>query len=38
MKVGTLKAARKRGLINFEGQMLLSPAHDAVVVTLLKSA
>eukprot|EP00042_Codosiga_hollandica_P012202 m.27370 g.27370 ORF g.27370 m.27370 type:complete len:83 (-) comp39734_c0_seq1:9-257(-) len=32
--VGTMKAARKRGVIDFEGQMLLKGAHDAVVVTL----
>ncbi|EGD74580.1 hypothetical protein PTSG_05945 [Salpingoeca rosetta] len=34
--VGTMKAARKRGLIDFKGQILLQGAHDDVVVTLLK--
>ncbi|EDQ92351.1 uncharacterized protein MONBRDRAFT_13505 [Monosiga brevicollis MX1] len=34
--VGTMKAAKKRGIISFEGQMLLQGAHDHVVVTLLK--
>jgi len=34
--VGTMKAAKKRGIINFAGEFLLSPTHDAVVVTLLK--
>jgi hypothetical protein len=32
--VGTMKAARKRGVIDFEGQMLLQGAHDNVKVTL----
>lgn len=32
--VGTMKAARKRGIIDFQGQMLLQGAHDNVVVTL----
>ena len=32
--VGTLKAAKKQGKINFEGQMLLSPSHDNVVITM----
>lgn len=32
--VGSLKAAKKRGLLHFEGQMLLQGAHDAVVITL----
>ncbi len=35
--VGTMKAAKKRGLIAFEGQILLQGAHDHVVVTVLKS-
>merc|ERR1711934_116493 len=34
--VGTLKAAKKRGIVAFEGQMLLQGAHDHVVITLLK--
>ena len=33
--VGTLKAGKKRGLISFEGQMLLKGAHDKVEVKLL---
>ena len=32
---GTMKAAKKRKRINFAGQMLLSPVHDMVQVTLL---
>eukprot|EP01130_Rhizamoeba_saxonica_P018667 TRINITY_DN9415_c0_g1_i1.p1 TRINITY_DN9415_c0_g1~~TRINITY_DN9415_c0_g1_i1.p1 ORF type:complete len:277 (+),score=35.68 TRINITY_DN9415_c0_g1_i1:331-1161(+) len=32
--VGTLKAARKRGFINFEGQILLYPVHQNVVISL----
>ena len=32
--VGSLKAAKKRGIVTFEGQMLLQGAHDHVVVTL----
>jgi hypothetical protein len=32
--VGTMKAARRKGFIDFEGQMLLQGAHDKVVVTL----
>lgn len=32
--VGTMKAAKKRGIIDFQGQMLLQGAHDNVVVTL----
>lgn len=34
--VGTLRAAKKRGLVSFEGQMLLKGAHDDVVIELLK--
>ncbi len=34
--VGTLKAAKKRGLIDFKGQMLLKGAHDDVDIVLLK--
>lgn len=33
--VGTLKAARKRGVIDWKGQMLLKGTHDAVVIKLL---
>ena len=32
---GTLRAAKKRKIIDFEGQMLLSPAHDDVDIVLL---
>lgn len=32
--VGSLKAAKKRNLLNFPGQMLLSPAHDDVDIVL----
>jgi Costars len=34
--VGTLRAAKKRGIIKFPGQMLLSPTHDDVTITLEK--
>ncbi len=34
--VGTLKAARKRGVIDFQGQMLLQGAHDNVDIILKK--
>ncbi|QDZ24649.1 protein costars [Chloropicon primus] len=33
--VGTLKAAKKRGFIDFKGQMLLKGAHDDVDVILV---
>ena len=33
--VGTLKAAKKRGYIDFKGQMLLKGAHDDVDVILV---
>ena len=33
--VGTLKCAKKRGLISFKGQMLLKGVHDNVVIALL---
>lgn len=33
--VGSLKAAKRRGLLNFQGQMLLMPTHKDVVLTLL---
>lgn len=32
--VGSLKAAKKRGILGFEGQMLLQGVSDAVVITL----
>ncbi len=34
--VGTLRSAKKRGVVQFEGQMLLKGAHDDVDVVLLK--
>lgn len=36
--VGTLKAAKKRGLIDFKGQMLLKGAHDSVKITIVESS
>eukprot|EP00485_Elphidium_margaritaceum_P017369 CAMPEP_0202726588 /NCGR_PEP_ID=MMETSP1385-20130828/184688_1 /ASSEMBLY_ACC=CAM_ASM_000861 /TAXON_ID=933848 /ORGANISM="Elphidium margaritaceum" /LENGTH=136 /DNA_ID=CAMNT_0049392811 /DNA_START=77 /DNA_END=487 /DNA_ORIENTATION=+ len=33
--VGTLKAAKKRKIIKFKGQILLKGAHDNVIITLL---
>jgi hypothetical protein len=36
--MGTLKAAKKRGLINFQGQLLLKGAHDGVEITLVETA
>ena len=35
--VGSLKAAKKRKILHFEGQMLLQGAHDNVEVKLLKA-
>ena len=32
--VGTLKAAKKRGIVDFKGQMLLKGAHDSVMISL----
>ena len=32
--VGTLKSAKKRGVIDFKGQMLLKGMHDHVVITI----
>ena len=32
--VGTLKAAKKRGLIKFQGQMLLKGVHDKVQIEI----
>jgi hypothetical protein len=34
--VGTLKGAKKRGLIDFKGQMLLKGPHDKVVVSIVQ--
>lgn len=36
--VGTLKAAKKRGLIDFKGQMLLKGPHDSVKITIIQSS
>lgn len=36
--VGTLKSAKKRGLIDFKGQMLLKGAHDKVKITIVNAA
>jgi hypothetical protein len=33
---GTLRAAKRKGVITFEGQMLLQGAHDDVDVILLQ--
>lgn len=33
--VGSLKAAKRRGVLKFQGQMLLMPTHKDVVLTLL---
>lgn len=33
--VGTLRAAKKRKMLHFEGEMLLQGAHDNVDVVLL---
>eukprot|EP00621_Florenciella_sp_RCC1693_P014157 CAMPEP_0182552100 /NCGR_PEP_ID=MMETSP1323-20130603/47278_1 /TAXON_ID=236787 /ORGANISM="Florenciella parvula, Strain RCC1693" /LENGTH=93 /DNA_ID=CAMNT_0024763771 /DNA_START=11 /DNA_END=288 /DNA_ORIENTATION=- len=33
--LGTLKAAKKQGVVDFKGQMLLKGAHDAVPIILL---
>ncbi|KAK5575063.1 hypothetical protein RB653_010318 [Dictyostelium firmibasis] len=34
--VGTLKAAKKRGIVTFQGEILLQRVHDNVDVILLK--
>ena len=34
--VGTLKSAKKRGVIEFKGQMLLKGVHDNVIVSIKK--
>jgi hypothetical protein len=36
--VGTLKSAKKRGLISFKGQMLLKGVHDKVMISIVNSA
>lgn len=36
--VGTLKSAKKRGLIAFKGQMLLKGMHDNVMISIVDSA
>jgi Costars len=36
--VGTLRAAKKRKVITYDGEMLLQGAHDAVEVVLLKTS
>ena len=33
--VGTLRAAKKRGMVAFEGQMLLKGPHDDVIIEVL---
>ena len=33
--VGTLRAAKKRKIVNFKGEMLLSPMHDDTDIILL---
>eukprot|EP00934_Nitzschia_sp_Nitz4_P004697 Nitzschia sp. Nitz4//scaffold74_size92883//15035//15470//NITZ4_004813-RA/size92883-augustus-gene-0.11-mRNA-1//-1//CDS//3329557565//4687//frame0 len=35
--VGTLKSAKKRGLIEFKGQMLLKGPHDKVKITIVQN-
>ena len=35
--VGTLKSAKKRGIIDFKGQMLLKGMHDNVVISIKNS-
>jgi Costars len=34
--VGTLKSAKKRGMITFKGQMLLKGMHDDVIISITK--
>jgi len=36
--LGTMIAARKRGVVDFKGQMLLKGAHDKVDIVLLQEA
>jgi len=33
---GLLKSARKRKIVGFEGEILLSPVHDKAEITLLR--
>ena len=35
--VGTLKSAKKRGLIDFKGQMLLKGPHDKVKISIVEA-
>lgn len=35
--VGTLRAAKRRNIVAYEGEMLLSPVHDATEITLLQA-
>lgn len=35
--VGTLKSAKKRGLIDFKGQMLLKGPNDKVVISIVQN-
>jgi hypothetical protein len=34
--VGTLRAAKKRSLVSFKGEMLLKGAHDHVMIELIQ--
>ena len=36
--MGTLRAAKKRKVVDYAGEMLLQGAHDAVHVVLLQSS
>ena len=36
--MGTLRAAKKRKIVDYAGEMLLQGAHDAVEVVLLNAA
>lgn len=35
---GTLKAAKKRGIIDYASPLLLKGTHDKIIITLLKEA
>lgn len=35
---GILRSARKRKIVAFDGELLLSPVHDQVCITLLRDA
>ena len=37
-KIGTLKAAKKRKVVSFDGELLLSPVHDNTNIVLLKDS